>query len=303
MQYTTLGRTGLQVSVVGLGCGGPSRLGLREGYGNSEADAELIVRQAIDQGVTLIDTATGYGTEAIVGRAVRESGKRDDLVISTKLGAGGRGADEYLAGIDQSLTHLGLDCIDLYHVHGVGREELPYVIEEIVPALLDARRAGKIRFLAVSERFETEPAHEMARDLFANAEWAEVFDVLMVGFNLLNPSARKHVLPHLQTHRIGTLAMFAVRKALTNAQRRAEVLESLGHKADALDFLGDDAAITDAGYRFCRHEPGIDVVLCGTGNAEHLKANIRSILQPPLYLEDQRRLSVLLGHQQSVSGS
>ncbi len=288
---------------MGLGCGGPSRLGLREGYGNSEADAELIVRQAIDQGVTLIDTATGYGTEAIVGRAVRESGKRDDLVISTKLGAGGRGADEYLAGIDQSLTHLGLDCIDLYHVHGVGREELPYVIEEIVPALLDARRAGKIRFLAVSERFETEPAHEMARDLFANAEWAEVFDVLMVGFNLLNPSARKHVLPHLQTHRIGTLAMFAVRKALTNAQRRAEVLESLGHKADALDFLGDDAAITDAGYRFCRHEPGIDVVLCGTGNAEHLKANIRSILQPPLYLEDQRRLSVLLGHQQSVSGS
>src|SRR5262245_44802435 len=81
MEYVTLGRTGLRVSVAGLGCGGFSRLGL--GTGKSQDDAVRIVRQAMDLGVNLLDTAAAYGTEAIVGEAVG-SVPRDSVVIATK---------------------------------------------------------------------------------------------------------------------------------------------------------------------------------------------------------------------------
>ena len=82
MEYTTLGKTGLKVSVVGLGCGGPSRLGLRDNA-DSQERAIGIVRQAIDLGINFIDTAQSYGTEGIVGKAIAGI-PRDRLVISTK---------------------------------------------------------------------------------------------------------------------------------------------------------------------------------------------------------------------------
>ena len=299
MERTTLGRTGLSVSVAGLGCGGPSRLGLKAGHG--EDHAVRLVRRAIDAGVNFIDTAAGYGTEPAVGRAVREGGDRDSLVISTKIGV--RPADDFARAIDGCLQQLGLDRIDILHVHGVARDDLPTVMDDLVPVLHAARDAGKIRFLAMSERFESEPDHGMAIDLFARDDWAGVFDVLMVGFNLLNPTARGLVFPYTRQRGVGTLCMFAVRRALTNAGRRAEVLADMGLPADALDFLGDAAAVTDAGYRYCRHEPGVDVVLFGTGNPDHLDANLRSIAAPPLPDEATRRLEDLFADAKPVSGS
>ena len=82
MQYTTLGKTGLQVSVAGLGCGGYSRLGLSTG--RSKAQSIALVQQAFDYGVNFIDTARAYRTEAIVGKALKGR-NRDELVISTRL--------------------------------------------------------------------------------------------------------------------------------------------------------------------------------------------------------------------------
>ena len=81
MEYTTLGRTGLRVSVAGLGCGGNSRLGLASGAG--EAEAVALVRRAFDLGVNLFDTAAAYGTEPVVG-AARRGVPRDAVVISSK---------------------------------------------------------------------------------------------------------------------------------------------------------------------------------------------------------------------------
>jgi L-galactose dehydrogenase len=81
MEYTTLGRTGLRVSVAGLGCGGFSRLGLNAGLGEDHAIG--IVRQALDYGVNIIDTASVYGTEEVVGKALRGV-PRDSVVICTK---------------------------------------------------------------------------------------------------------------------------------------------------------------------------------------------------------------------------
>ncbi len=81
MEYATLGRTGLTVSVAGLGCGGFSRLGL--GTGKSEAEAVALVRQALDLGVNLLDTAAVYGTEGVVGQAIKTV-PRESVVIATK---------------------------------------------------------------------------------------------------------------------------------------------------------------------------------------------------------------------------
>jgi len=80
MEYVTLGRTGLSVSVAGLGCGGFSRLGL--GTGNITAEAVALVRQALDLGVNLLDTAAMYGTEAVVGEAIK-SIPRESVVVAT----------------------------------------------------------------------------------------------------------------------------------------------------------------------------------------------------------------------------
>jgi len=78
MQYTTLGRTGLRVSVAGLSCGGSSRLG--SAWGKSEAESVALVRHAIDLGVNFVDTAAAYGTEELVGKAIREL-PRDRVVV------------------------------------------------------------------------------------------------------------------------------------------------------------------------------------------------------------------------------
>ena len=302
MQTTTLGRTGFNVSVAGLGCGGPSRLGTREGYGGTEEDAVGLVRLAIDSGVNLLDTAVVYRTEGIVGRAVRESGRRDDLFVTSKAGVDQSPA-EFAKSIDASLQTLGLDHLDAYFLHGVKPSELPAAMENLVPVLHDAQSAGKIRFLAISELFQDDPAHHMFRSLYANNAWADVFDVIMVGFNLLNPSARRHVLPHTGRLNIGTLCMFAVRRALSDAQRRGEVLDEMNLPAETLDFLGDAESVTEKGYRFCRHEPGIDCVLFGTGNQNHLRVNVRSINGNPLSADDAKRLNDLFGTRESVSGS
>src|SRR5258708_5890401 len=80
MERTTLGRTGLDVSIAGLGCGGHSRLGLTNG--GSEDAAVAVVHRALDLGINLIDTARVYGTEEVVGRAL--ASRRDDVVLSTK---------------------------------------------------------------------------------------------------------------------------------------------------------------------------------------------------------------------------
>src|ERR1700751_2454594 len=81
MEYVTLGRTGLRVSVAGLGCGGFSRLGL--GTGKSEAEAVALIRQALDLGINLLDTAAMYGTESVLGQAIK-SISRESVVIATK---------------------------------------------------------------------------------------------------------------------------------------------------------------------------------------------------------------------------
>ncbi|MEM7626169.1 MAG: aldo/keto reductase [Planctomycetota bacterium] len=310
MITTTLGRTGLEVSVAGLGGGGHSRLGTS--YGKDFDHAVGVVRRALELGVNLIDTATNYQTEPHVGRAIAEV-PRDSVVISSKCGVTINQqlltGDEYVAKLETSLKHLDTDYVDLYHLHGLKRAHYDHAVSEIVPALERAKQQGKLRHLAVSEEFISDPSHDMLKRALQD----DFFDVVMVGHLLLNPSARRDVFPITQAKNIGTLGMFAVRRALTRPEALRELLDQLvanseidpelldiGSANGPLGFLGD---VVNAGYRFCAHEPGLDVVLFGTGNVEHLEMNLKSINEPPLPDEHLERLEKLFGHLNSVSGN
>jgi L-galactose dehydrogenase len=314
VQYTTLGRTGLKVSVAGLGCGGPSRLGLQKDA-QSGNNAVALVRQAIDLGVNFIDTAQAYGTEPIVGKAIAGI-PRARLVISTKKTLPSSDhpdpENEVKQGLEQSLKLLGTDYIDVYHLHGVEPKDYAFAKNRLLPAMVQLREQGKIRFIGVTEGFVPDPSHQMLRQSLKENLW----DVVMVGFSLLNPSARKTVFPLTAEKRIGVLNMFAVRRALSQPERLkgivSELLEpGVVHRNavnpdDPLDFVlreGGAATLPEAAYRFCRHQAGVDVVLTGTGNPAHLEANIESIMKPPLPEAVLWKLEAIFGSIDYLTGN
>ena len=313
MHYTTLGRTGFRVSKMGLGCGGHSRLGLSRGA--TEEQAERVVREAIDLGITFIDTAEGYGTEEVVGRGIAGT-SRERLVLSTKVGATWhekRCAPADLRGrLEGSLKRLQTDYLDVYHLHGVQRGDYAYAFDELVPVLQELKREGKIRAIGITEAFAPDPTHKM----LAPAVHDDVWDVIMVGFNLLNPSARDRVLAVTKPKEVGTLCMFAVRRALSRPDALRELLddmirEGLINAGDVdpereLRFLtapGVANSLQEAAYRFCLWEPGIDVVLSGTGDVGHLRENARSLSSSPLPEEITTRLARIFRNVDSVSGN
>jgi aryl-alcohol dehydrogenase-like predicted oxidoreductase len=306
MDYVTLGRTGLEVSVAGLGCGGFSRLGL--GTGKSEADAIALVQQAIDLGVNLFDTAAAYGTEGILGKAIKGA-PRDSVVIATKAWIPrreGRGAaDRAIQSLDNSLRQLDTDYVDIFQLHGVMPNAYDQAVEVLAPALLKQREKGKLRFLGITEAASEDANHDMLQRAVDDGLW----DTFMVAFHMMHQNARAAVFPRTVANRIGTLLMFAVRNIFSKPQRLAAALRELTASrqlprwlADAPNPLGfliheqGASTLTEAAYRFVRHEPGVDVVLFGTGDREHLRTNIASLLKPPLPLADRQTLTKLFGH-------
>jgi len=311
MEYNILGRSGLKVSVVGLGCGGPSQLGQRAN--KSEKESIVLVRQALDMGINFLDTAEVYSTESIVGNAIREI-SRDRVVISTKKHPPSpHSADPAGAlrkGLEHSLRKLKTDYVDIYHLHGIAPEQYPFSLDTLAPVLLKMREEGKIRCLGITEAFVPDPEHQMAQQAVEDGCW----DVVMVGFNMLNQTARNCVFPKTLEKGIGVLVMFALRKALSRPSRLKQVVAELKQKRlvpsscnpeNPLEFLtrdGKASSIPDAAYRYCRHEPGTHVILTGTGNPEHLRANVESLLKPPLPEKDLLRLRGLFGQVNCITG-
>jgi len=298
--------------VVGLGCGGHSRLGTA--HGKSEAHASRIVEHALELGINFIDTARAYKTESAVGNALK--GKRDKVVISTKSSAGHGArllsASEVVESIELSLGRLQTDYIDVFNLHGVTVDQYPYCVNELLPVLLEEQKKGKIRFLGITEQFVGDPSHRMLKMALPD----DYFDVVMVGFNILNPSARKTVFPLTIEKNVATQIMFAVRRALSQPDALCEVVDKLINtgkiKAQAVDsknplgFLeahSEIDSIVQAAYRFCRHEPGATVTLTGTGSEDHLTQNVASILAPELPVEILDKLSGIFGDIDSESGN
>ena len=305
MDFTTLGRTGLKVSVAGLGCGGFSRIG--QGTGKTEAESIAVVRAAIDEGVNFFDTAEEYKTEELLGKALRGV-PREQVVISTKgfsrVGKEPRDPQEVVRSLDASLERLGLDYVDVYHLHGVPPWNYDHALKNVVPVLLKERDKGKFGHLGITEVPPVDPAQGM----LMRAVQADCWEVMMIAYHMLHQGCRTNVFPTTQAKGIGILNMFAVRVLFSQPGRLREVVKALAARGEVptelaeqenpLDFLiheGGAHSIIDAAYRFCRHEAGTDVVLFGTGSPDHLKSNIASILSPPLPGEEVARLHTLFG--------
>jgi aryl-alcohol dehydrogenase-like predicted oxidoreductase len=310
MQYTTLGRTGLKVSVAGLGCGGFSRLGL--GTGQSADHAVGIIRRALDLGVNLIDTAAVYGTEDVVGAAL-QGVPRDSVVVCTKAskpaGDAAFGVDKVIDSLEGSLRRLRLDHVDVFQLHAVAPAAYDHVRDNVAPALLKQRDKGKFRFLGITETAPNDPGQIMLN----RATQDDCWDTAMLAFHLMDQVARTQVFPHTLANRIGTLMMFAVRSIFARPAQLAATMRDLAAAGevpawlaasdDPLSFLVHPegaSSLTDAAYRYVRHEPGADVVLFGTGDAEHLKTNVASILKPPLPDADRAKLQDLFSHLRGV---
>ncbi|MHB1895774.1 MAG: aldo/keto reductase [Metallibacterium sp.] len=156
MQTRRLGRNGPEVSALGLGC-----MGMSDFYGShDDAASEALIKSALDRGVNFLDTADMYGpytNEQLVGRAIK--GRRAQVFIATKFGIqrdpadptrrGFNGRPEYVrSACDASLKRLGVEHIDLYYQH---RVDTSTPIEDTVGAMADLLRAGKVRYLGLSE--------------------------------------------------------------------------------------------------------------------------------------------------------
>ncbi|MDW7656751.1 MAG: aldo/keto reductase [Bacillota bacterium] len=312
MIYRTLGKTGLEVSLISLGSGGHSRIGLSTG--RTTAESVAVVRYALEQGINLIDSSEIYGTEELVGRAL-SGWSRYKIILSTK---GSVTRDDKLKtarqleeGLESSLRRLQTDYIDIYHLHAVRHTDYDYVFHELVPAMQKMKRQGKIHSIGITEAFASDTTHKTLQLAVKDDCW----DVMMVGFNLLNQSARTRVIEPAMEKNIGILDMFAVRKALINAQNLAAQLSWLIDKGlidpDSFDIkhpLADVLAssgchsLTELAYRFCCSEPGIHSILSGTGNIDHLKVNIRDIARGPLPEAARDKLIALFARVDCISG-
>ena len=271
------------------------------------------MREAFSLGVNLFDTAAVYGTEAVLGKALKGL-PRDQIVITTKAwtprGAGRSAADRVVASFDHSLRQLATDYIDVFQLHGVTPAAYDHAREVIAPVLLDEQAKGKIRFLGVTEAGSGDAEHDMVERAVA--------DRVGRGHDRVSHDAPER--PRLRVsataaNGVGTLIMFAVRNIFSKPQRlkaelrqlaaEGKVARWLGHAPNPLGFLihaedGGASTVPEAAYRFVRHEPGVDVVLFGTGEVDHLHANIASILKPPLPDIDRRMLAKFFGHLAGV---
>ena len=305
MEYTNLGKTGLKVSVAGIGTGGNSRLGIKTGRTTEQSIA--IIHEAIDLGINFIDTAENYGSDQIVGEAIK-SFSRDKIVLATKStirnSDGCLTADEVICRLNSSLKRLNTDYVDVLNLHGVKPEEYDYSLNELAPALLKEKEKGKIKHLGLTESATCDPHHTVIEKALEEDIW----EVCMVAYHLMCQQARNTIFPLTQKNGVGTLLMYAVRSIFSDREYLKETLKILAAEGkidpalalgEPLDFLmveGGAKSIIDAAYRFVRHEPGVDVLLFGTGNIEHLRANLSSILSPPLPQPTVDKIYDLFGH-------
>jgi len=310
MEFTNFGKTGMKVSVAGLGCGGGSRLGKNRGM--SKAESVALVRTAMDLGVNYLDTANSYTTEDIVGEAINAV-SRDQVFIGTKSLIRKEGkmlpVEAVIASLDNSLRELKTDYVDVFQFHAVNPDTYDDALNIYAPALLKEKEKGKLRFLGFTES----PPNDANQEVLKRAAKDDVWEAIMLGFHMMHQNARHNAFPYTQEKGIGTLLMFVVRSIFSIEGRLQSDMKALAaegrvpqwltEKENPLDFLiheGGADSVINAAYRYARYEPGADIVLFGTGSIEHLKTNLASILAPPLPKEDTDKLNELFGHLYGV---
>jgi len=267
MQQRAFGTTGLRVSALGFGAGSIG------GDDLTDAEATRLLHQALDEGITLFDTARSYGrSEARLGAALRG---REDIVVSTKVGYGVSGVTDWTAeavtrGIEEARVRLQRDVIELVHLHSCP----PGVMagEPVLEALAEAREAGWIRLTGYAGDNE-------------GLAWAleHGVDCAVASANVFDQGFMNHGLGVAKQRGVGIIA----KRPLGNAAWRfseqpvGQYCEGYWHRlrAMALDF-GD--RWHEVALRFAAFTWGIDSVIAGTRSAGHLAENARCIRLGPL---------------------
>ena len=329
MEMRVFGRTGMQLSVLGFGCGAVGGLMVR----GDPRDQERTIARAIAAGVNYFDTAVQYGngeSEKNLGR-VLQSLKPANVAVATKVrlpsGDFGRIADAVAKSLEGSLARLRLDRIDIFHLHNAitatgGGEALSVrqVLGEVVPAFEQLRQQGKTRFLGLTAIGDTAALHQVID--------ARVFDSAQVVYNMLNPSAAAALPANYPAQDYGRLfdrtraagvGVVGIRVlaggALSGSAERHPIAspppEPIGsamrYDADIVRARrlmplvkeGFAASLTEAATRFALSHPAMGTILVGMATPQQFEDALAAVQKgslPPAALE---RLSAL---QQAFAG-
>ncbi|HEU5485042.1 MAG TPA: aldo/keto reductase [Microlunatus sp.] len=293
MIYRQLGTSGLTVSVVGLGC---NNFGARM----ADEDVPTVVDAAIDQGITLFDTADVYGnaggSETLLGEALR--GRRDEVVVATKFGMdmggangpdwGARGSRRYIrTAVENSLRRLQTDWIDLYQYH---RPDEHTPIEETLGTLTDLVTEGKVRYIGSSNLTGWQAVDA---DWTARTGGYEAFISAQNEYSWLNRGVEKELLPALEHTGQGLLPYFPLaRGLLTGKYRRGEdapegtrlaqgdqsahLTDAHFDKVEALTTFAQDRGITllDIAIGGLAAMPTVASVIAGATKVAQIEGNV-----------------------------
>jgi len=327
MQLRVFGRTGMQLSVLGFGCGAVGGLMVR----GDPADQERTIARAIAAGVNYFDTAVQYGdgeSEQNLGRVLRKL-KPADVVVGTKVRVppGEVIADTVTTSLEGSLARLGLERVDIFHLHNpiteTGGEtalSVRQVLDDVVPAFERLRRQGKIRFLGITAIGDTSALHQV---IDANA-----FDSAQVVYNMLNPSAAEALPANYPAQDYGRLfdstqaagvGVVGIRVlaggALSGSAERHPIAgpapepigSAMSYAADvdrarrllALVKDGFATTLTEAATRFALSHPAMGTLLVGMATPQQFEDALAAVQKGPLPRAALDRLSAL---RQEFSG-
>ncbi|HEX4961259.1 MAG TPA: aldo/keto reductase [Thermoanaerobaculia bacterium] len=295
MIYTRLGKTGLKVSRICLGCMTYGTPAWRDWVLDEEASRPFI-RRALELGINFFDTADMYSrgvSEEVLGRALRDFAKREDVVIATKVnypmgdGPNDRGLSRkhIFDSIDASLRRLGIDHVDLYQIHRFDRET---PIEETLEALNDLVRAGKVRYLGASSMH----SWQFAKSLYlADLHGWTRFVSMQNHYNLAYREEEREMLPLCREEGIGVIPWSPLARGfLAGNRRRGEApVETVRAKTDVFAqdyyYLPEDydvaervAAVAErrsvppaqVALAWLLHQSGVTAPIVGASKTRHL---------------------------------
>ena len=314
MQYVRLGNTGLKVSRICLGAmtyGDPNW----RAWVLPEAQSRPFIKRALDLGINFFDTADMYSlgkSEEVLGRALKDFGSRDSLVIATKVfnpmsddvNDRGLSRKHILTSIDRSLARLGTDYVDVYQIH---RWDFETPIEETLEALHDVVKAGKARYIGAS----TMMAWQFAKALYlADRHGWTRFVSMQNHYNLIYREEEREMMPLCIDEGIGVIPWSPLARGfLAGNRRRGERTATTREQTDAyahgLYYEEGDYAVADRTVEVARDkgvapaqvalawllaQPGVTAPIVGASKLEHLEQAV-SALDITLSDEDRRRLA------------
>ncbi|MGQ9799704.1 MAG: aldo/keto reductase [Ignavibacterium sp.] len=269
MIYRQFGNTDLQVSAIGFGAG---EIG---DYNLPDSEVDKLLNTALDLGINLIDTARGYyASEERIGKFI--SHRRDEFILSTKVGYGIDGYADWsyeiiIAGIDEALRIMKTNYIDIVHLHSCSKEILQR--GEVIDALLEAKKKGKIKFAAYSgENSALEFAISTGK-----------FDSIMTSVNICDQHSLNKLIPIAKEKHLGVIAKRPIANAPWKFSDRpiGSYAEEYWLRWKEMNLPQSDNWL-ETFLRFTVFADGIDSAIVGTTNINHLKKNIELIQKGPL---------------------